>query len=235
MCGRYTLHTEKEVLAHRFEVELDELKPSYNVAPTQSIVTVTSEENHREAGRMRWGLIPSWAEDPASLPQMINARAETVATRPTYRDAFRRRRCLVLADGFYEWQPAPGPGRRKIPHWICRSDREPFAMAGIWSVWRRKDDLEQVRVRTCAIITTEANSAVSKLHDRMPLILPRECEWSWLDHELDDDTEELAKLLVPIGPGQLHSHPVSTRVNSTENDDADLIEFSDEDPQLGFF
>ncbi len=235
MCGRYTLYTEREILARRFEIDLAESAPSYNIAPTQSIVTVISENGTRVAARMRWGLIPSWAKDETKLPQMINARAETVATRSAYRDAFRRHRCLVLADGFYEWQQALEAGRRKIPHWISRADGEPFAMAGIWSTWRRKGDLEQSWLRSCAIITTAANEAVSKLHDRMPLILPREVESTWLDHGLDDNSVELEKLLVPVGPSLLRSHPVSTRVNSARNDDASLIEFCDDDPQLGFF
>ena len=163
MCGRYTLYTEKEVLARRFEVEIAELSPSYNVAPTQSVVSVSFEKEARVAGVMRWGLIPFWTKDETKLPQMINARVESVATRPAYREAFRRRRCLILADGFYEWQRGLGPGKRKIPHWIFREDGGPFAMAGIWSVWRRPD-LERKWLRSCAIITTSANAAVSELH-----------------------------------------------------------------------
>ncbi len=235
MCGRYTLYTEKEVLARRFEVEISELAASYNIAPTQSVVTVSAEDGARVAKSMRWGLIPFWAKAGAELPQMINARAETVATRPAYRESFRHRRCLVLADGFYEWQRALGPGRRKIPHWIHRADGEPFAMAGIWSKWRRTGDLEQSTVLSCAIITTGANPAVSPLHDRMPVILPRDAESAWIDHGLDDDAARLTKLLVAVGPADLCSHPVSMRVNSAQNDDPRLIEFSDEDPQLGFF
>ena len=234
MCGRYTLYTEKEVLARRFEVEIAELSPSYNVAPTQSVVTVTFEKEARVAGAMRWGLIPSWTKDETKLPQMINARVESVATRPAFREAFRRRRCLILADGFYEWQRGPGPGKRKIPHWIFCEDGVPFAMAGIWSVWRRPD-LERKWVRSCAIITAAANAAISDLHDRMPVILPRGAESAWLDPALDGNTAELTKLLVPVAADQLRSRPVSTRVNSANNDDPSLIEFCDEDPQLGFF
>jgi putative SOS response-associated peptidase YedK len=234
MCGRYTLYTEKEVLARRFEVEIAELSPSYNVAPTQSVISITFEKEARVAGAMRWGLIPFWTKDETKLPQMINARVESVATRPAYREAFRRRRCLILADGFYEWQRGLGPGKRKIPHWIFREDGGPFAMAGIWSVWRRPD-LERKWLRSCAIITTSANAAVSELHDRMPVILPRKAESAWLDPALDGNTEELTKLLVPIAPEELRSRPISTRVNSAGNDDPSLIEFCDEDPQLGFF
>ena len=130
MCGRYTLYTEKEVLARRFEVEIAELSPSYNVAPTQSVVSVSFEKEARVAGVMRWGLIPFWTKDETKLPQMINARVESVATRPAYREAFRRRRCLILADGFYEWQRGLGPGKRKIPHWIFREDGGPFRDGG---------------------------------------------------------------------------------------------------------
>ena len=186
------------------------------------------------AGVMRWGLIPFWTKDETKLPQMINARVESVATRPAYRDAFRRRRCLILADGFYEWQRGLGAGKRKIPHWISREDGGPFAMAGIWSVWRRPD-LERTWVRSCAILTAAANAAVAELHDRMPIILSPEAESAWLDPALDGDASELTKLLVPVAPEQLQSRPVSTRVNSAANDDPSLIEFCDEDPQLGFF
>ena len=234
MCGRYTLYTEKEVLARRFEVDIAELSPSYNVAPTQSVISVTVEKEARRAGAMRWGLIPFWAKDETKLPQMINARVESVATRPAYRDAFRRRRCLILADGFYEWQRGLGAGKRKIPHWISREDGGPFAMAGIWSVWRRAD-LERTWVRSCAILTAAANAAVAELHDRMPIILSPEAESAWLDPALDGDAAELTQLLVPVAPERLQSRPVSTRVNSAANDDPSLIEFCDEDPQLGFF
>ncbi len=234
MCGRYTLYTEKEVLARRFEVEIAEFSPSYNVAPTQSVVTVTFEKEARVAGAMRWGLIPVWTKDETKLPQMINARVESVAKRPAYREAFRRRRCLILADGFYEWQRGLGRGKRKIPHWIFCEDGVPFAMAGIWSVWRRLD-LERKWVRSCAIITTAANAAISDLHDRMPVILPRGAESAWLDPALDGKTAELTKLLVPVAADRLRSRPVSTRVNSADNDDPSLIEFCDDDPQLGFF
>ncbi len=186
------------------------------------------------SGAMRWGLIPFWAKDEAKLPQMINARVESVATRPAYRESFRRRRCLILADGFYEWQRGLGRGKRKIPHWIFREDGGPFAMAGIWAVWRRQD-LERTWVRSCAIITADANAAVSKLHDRMPVILPPDAESAWLDPALDGNTAELTKLLVPVGAEELRSRPVSVLVNSAGNDSPHLIEFCDEDPQLGFF
>lgn len=235
MCGRYTLYTEREVLARRFEVELPELAPSYNVAPTQSVVAVRMRQGGRLAMTMRWGLVPFWAKDGEQLPQMINARVESVATRAAYRDSFRRRRCLILADGFYEWEKRLGPGRRKIPHWVRRADGDPFAMAGIWSVWKPRESLLDERLYSCAIITTAANAAVSDLHDRMPVILPRAAESAWLDPALDNDVAALQQVLVAVGPEELRSHPVSTRVNSADNDDSSLIEFSDADPQLGFF
>ena len=151
MCGRYTLHTEKELLARRFEVDLDglgPLAPRYNVTPTQPVLTVRAADGKRFAESMHWGLIPHWTQDRAKLPPMINARCETVATRPAYRDPFRARRCLILADGFYEWQPAVGLGRRKIPHWISLPDREPFAMAGLWDEWRPRNSTDPTPLRS---------------------------------------------------------------------------------------
>ena len=237
MCGRYTLHTEKEVLAGRFEIDPDslaELAPRYNIAPTDPVLTVRLGDEGRRAAEMRWGLIPYWAKDGAKLPLMINARVETVATRPAYRDALREKRCLIPASGFYEWRQPDGLGTRKIPHWISRRDTEPFAMAGIWARWRSRDEPIPRTVESCAIITAPANPDIAALHDRMPVILPPDLEAAWLDPALDDDPENLLRLLEPIGPGTLHFHPVSRAVNGARNDGPSLIE-RHEDPQLGLF
>ncbi len=237
MCGRYTLHTEKEVLAHRFEVDpesLGELAARYNIAPTDDVLGVRLKEDRRIAMQMRWGLIPFWAKDGAQLPLMINARVETVATRQAYRDALREKRCLIPASGFFEWQSPGGLGRRKVPHWISRRDGEPFAMAGIWARWRSRTELVPRTVHSCAIITAPANAVVAELHDRMPVILPPEYEAAWIDPDLNDSVDELLKLLVPLAAEELRSHPVSTEVNGARNDGPSLIE-PYEDPQLGFF
>ena len=237
MCGRYTLHTEKELLANRFEVDVDSLAsltPRYNIAPTDPVLSLRVRDGVRVAEQIRWGLVPFWAKDGAKLPLMINARVETVDTSPAYRDAIREKRCLLTASGFYEWQRPQGVGRRKIPHWISRADGTPFAMAAIWARWRSKTELTPRIVQSCAIITAPANAAIEPLHDRMPVILPPELEAAWLDPEIDGDIEAILDLLVSVPPEALCFHPVSPDVNGSRNDGPRLIERY-EDRQLGFF
>ncbi len=237
MCGRYTLHTEKEALAERFDFDpgdLAALAKRYNVAPTQNAVTVRVREARRVASLMRWGLVPSWAKAIAGLPQMINARAEGIESKPSFRQPFRKQRCLILADGFYEWQAPVAPAKRKIPHFIGLASGEPFAMAGLWSVWQPKDELDAQPVVSCAIITTAANAGVRAIHERMPVILTREAEGRWLDPALDGNVDALRALLVPVPAAALRAYPISTRVNSVRNDDPALLEPSSADPQLGF-
>jgi len=237
MCGRYTLHTEKEALAARFGFDSGDLAgfaPRYNLAPTQKVVVVRSGENGRRASFMRWGLVPSWAKQISGLPQLINARAEGIAVKPSFRTPLRTQRCLILADGFYEWQAPVAPAKRKIPHWIGLGSREPFAMAGLWSVWRPKDVLEVEPLFSCAIITTAANAAVREIHERMPVVLPREAESHWLDPALDGNVAALLALLAAVASETLAAHPISTRVNSVRNEDPSLLDLSSDDPQLGF-
>jgi putative SOS response-associated peptidase YedK len=237
MCGRYTLHTEKEALAERFGFDpsdLAELKPRYNIAPTDPVLAVRVVEGARRAGMLRWGLVPYWARAIGALPLMINARVEGVAEKAAFREPLRQRRCLIPADGFYEWQAAGPLAKRKVPHFIGLRSGEPFAMAGLWSRWRPRDELAAEPVYSCAILTTDANAAVAPLHDRMPVILPRELEARWLDPALDDDVDAILALLQPVAAGELAIHPVSTRVNSVKNDDASLLDPSADDPQLGF-
>jgi putative SOS response-associated peptidase YedK len=183
---------------------------------------------------MRWGLVPSWAKALTGLPQMINARAEGIADKPSFRTPLRKQRCLILADGFYEWQAPVAPAKTKIPHWIGLASAEPFAMAGLWSVWRPKDAVDAEPLYSCAIVTTAANAGVRAIHERMPVILPRDAEARWLDPALDGDVDALLALLVPIRGEALSAHPISRRVNSVRNDDAALLEPSTDDPQLGF-
>jgi len=237
MCGRYTLHTEKEALAARFDFDPGDLAgfvPRYNVAPTQNAVVVRAGENGRSASFMRWGLVPSWAKALSKLPQLINARVEGIAAKPSFRTPLRKQRCLVLADGFYEWQAPVAPAKTKIPHWIGLASAEPFALAGLWSVWQPRDVLEAEPLYSCAIITTAANAAVRAIHERMPVILPRAAEARWLDPELDGNVDALLALLVPVASESLRAHPISRRVNSVRNDDPSLLELSTDDPQLGF-
>jgi putative SOS response-associated peptidase YedK len=236
MCGRFTLHTEREILARRFRVDLDaidELKPRYNIAPAQSILAVYTGESGRVAARMRWGLIPSWAKDPQKLPSMINARVETAATRASYRVPFRRQRCLIVADGFYEWGPTGERRGARTPYWFGLPSGDPFAMAGLWSAWRPPDEQEAEPQLTCTILTTSANSTVARVHDRMPVILEPEAEEAWLDPELRD-VGALGKLLPSLAADSLRAVPVSRRVNSPRNDGPELIQPVPEPPSMGF-
>jgi putative SOS response-associated peptidase YedK len=236
VCGRFTLHTEKELLTRRFRVEPEQLaayRPSYNVAPTQAVLTVRRVEAARRAEPMRWGLVPGWAKDPGKLPSMINARVETAPSRPAYRRPFRHQRCLILADGFYEWQAPVAPRRRRIPHWISLETREPFAMAGLWSLWRPPGPDSAEPVLSCTILTTDANPALAPIHARMPVILRPTDEAMWLDPALDDRVERLRELLAGLPAEHFRSHPVSVRVNSPRNDGPELI-LPDDPPELGF-
>jgi putative SOS response-associated peptidase YedK len=238
MCGRYTLHTEKEALAKRFAFDPATLAPQpprYNIAPTQSVVTVRVEDGARRPDLMRWGLVPAFAKEIGSLAHTINARVETLAVRSAFKESLRAKRCLVLADGFYEWQPAGGLRKRKLPYFVGRADGEPFAMAGLFAEWRRKGELLAEPLLSCTIVTTAANAAVAPLHERMPVILPRDSEARWLDPALDGDIDALLALLAPVPASELATHPVSRRVNSVKNDDASLLVPDDSEPSLGFF
>ncbi len=219
MCGRFSLAVNLTTIAQRFGVHTAESSvwvPSYNIPPTKTVIVV-SDDGTRYLTEMRWGLIPSWAKDPSIGNRMINARAETVATKPAFRAALRKRRCLVAADGFYEWQPV---GRRKQPVYITLKTRELFGFAGLWESW---DAPEGEEIRTCTIITTEANELLKPIHDRMPVILSRESEAIWLDPTIEDP-EMLLPLLMPYPAEEMDVFPVSTKVNSPANDSTDCIE-----------
>ena len=218
MCGRYSLIADLGELARRFEFEGDwlEFESSYNVAPTHNVLTVVGSEARR-AGYMRWGLIPHWAKDHKIGSRMINARAETVAEKPSFRDSLRRRRCLVLADGFYEWQRN---GKEKRPMRVVMRSGEPFAFAGIWSVWK---DPEGNRVPSCAIITTTANDVLEPIHERMPVVLPREMEQFWLDPSVEDPAA-ITDVLNPAPDDAMNAYEVSSLVNSVANNRAEVTQ-----------
>ena len=218
MCGRYSLIADLGELARRFEFDGDWLTfdSSYNIAPTQEVLTVVGGESRR-AGYMRWGLIPSWAKDPSIGSRMINARAETVAEKHAFRTALRRRRCLVLADGFYEWQKS---GSRRRPMRVVMRSGEPFAFAGLWETWR---DPEGKVVPSCTILTTEANDLLRPIHDRMPVILSRDDEDFWLDGGASDPAA-LADVLKPYPANEMEAYEVSSLVNSHANDGPEVIE-----------
>jgi putative SOS response-associated peptidase YedK len=213
VCGRYTLAKPDGAVRERFMIdESIPLEPRYNIAPGTEIVTVTTDrEGVPRSELLRWGLVPSWAKDPTTGFRMINARAETLSEKPAYRSAFERFRCLVPADGFYEWQARPG--QAKQPFHITRSDRDLFAFAGLWSVWHRgrADEL-----RSCTIITTAANELMASVHPRMPVILEREDEAAWLG--ASTSVAELHALLHGLPAPQTELRPVTNAVNSTSND-----------------
>ena len=217
MCGRYTLIADLGDLAQRFEFDGSDFSydPGYNIAPTESVLTVRNVER-REAAIMRWGLIPFWAKDPKIGARMINARAETVAEKPAFRNALKKRRCLVLADGYYEWQKTP-VGKR--PYRIVLRSGEPFAMAGLWEKW--KDHQGNV-VPSCTIITTEANDFLAPIHNRMPVILPRDAEGVWLDPDVKDSAS-LTSILAPYSDGALDAYEISTLVNYARNNGPEVI------------
>ena len=190
---------------------------NYNVTPRAEVPVVAESKGERVLDLVRWGLIPSWAKDMKIGDRMINARAESVADKPAFREAFRSRRCLVLADGFYEWQ-AGGP-YGKTPHYIRSPDRKPFAFAGLWERWRAPDGAV---LETCAIVTTDANERVRELHDRMPVVLAPEHHDLWLDAATD--RERLLALLVPAPASRLETFAVSTVVNRPENEGPECVE-----------
>lgn len=220
MCGRYTLSIPLSNLVDSFDVlppEFDYL-PRFNIAPTQDAPVIAQDEGGRRMGLLRWGLIPSWAKDPSLGSRMINARAETVAEKPAYRSAFRRRRCLVPADGFFEWKKDEAKKPPKIPFWIHRADRGPFAMAGLWERWAPEGEAP---LFTYTILTTAAAPNIRDIHHRMPVILPQAARAAWLDPSTPDS--ELQPLLGPRGEG-LQAYPVSTLVNSPRNDVRECID-----------
>jgi putative SOS response-associated peptidase YedK len=219
MCGRYSLTgPSADRLRERFQLGPQiALEPRFNIAPGTQVAAVTATREGRPHGDvLRWGLVPHWADSPKLGWKLINARAETVAERPAYRDAFAHRRCLIPADGFYEWQRrAHGP---KLPWWITRTDHAPFAFAGLWELWRPAPEVEPLR--TCTIITTEAHASLREVHGRMPVILAPEAEAAWLDPASDPDG--LRELLVPFAATV--RVPVGTAVNDATHDAPDCID-----------
>lgn len=240
MCGRYASARKKHELLEEFQVGLDgaaeeELRPDYNVAPTKKVYAVlTRPARDRDGGDagepvrqlrvLRWGLVPSWAKDPSIGSRMINARVETVAEKPSFRRAFAQRRCLLPADGYYEWCAENGAGRKR-PYYIHPADGSIMAMAGLYEFWRDRalpaDDPAAWLV-TCTIITTAARGEPARVHDRMPMIVERERWADWLDPELTEPAE-VRRLLTPAEPGTFALHPVSTDVNHVRNNGPELI------------
>lgn len=216
MCGRFVRSSSVDTYARLFDAEGGfDLAPSYNVAPSQAALVARHTRGRRQLAQLHWGLVPAWARDRKIAYSTFNARAETVATKPAFRAAFRRRRCLIAADGFYEWQRATGD---RQPYFIGLMDGGPFAFAGLWEHWRRGDET----LESCTIIVTRANELIAPIHDRMPVILPPERYAAWLDPALDDP-QRLKDCLQPFPASALQVHPVSSRVNNPRNNDAGLL------------
>jgi putative SOS response-associated peptidase YedK len=223
---------------HVDEVRADDTEPDYNVTPRAEVPIVAETKEHlRVLDRVRWGLVPSWAKDLSIGDRLINARSEGIETKPAYRKAFEKRRCLIPADGFYEWRVLPGPTKKKPkqPYFIANVDREPMAFAGLYEVWRDRSDPDAPWIRSCAIVTTDANEKLAVIHNRMPVVLP-ESAWSeWLDAD-NHDTTRLARLLVPAPSQEFLCYPVSTLVNKPDNNGPELLDpvpEADSEPELG--
>jgi putative SOS response-associated peptidase YedK len=220
MCGRFTLTADPADLQEAFSwVTFPEQQflPRYNIAPTQPIAVVTnSGENKLDF--FTWGLVPFWAKDPSIGSRMINARSETLAEKPSFKNAFKRRRCLILADGFYEWQKVPGE-KTKIPTYIHMKDGKPFAFAGLWEDWHSSDGSQ---ILSATIITTSPNSLVAPIHNRMPVILPESTYQQWLTPG-EADTQKLGTLLQPYDSHPMETYPISRLVNNPRNDSPDCI------------
>jgi putative SOS response-associated peptidase YedK len=222
MCGRFSLFVPRSKLEDRFEIEIpEEMPPRYNIAPKNRVLAVRNDQPDT-SDRLQWGFIPHWVDDPDEYSQPINARAETVDEKPFFRDAFENRRCLILADGFYEWA---GDRGSKEPYRIERVDSEPFAFAGLWESWESNGD----SIRTCSILTTEPNNTVAPIHDRMPVLLEPQEEQQWLE---DDDGGSLKQLLDPYPDDDLTAYRISTAINNPDNENPGVVEPVD-DPQSG--
>ena len=219
MCGRYRLSRRKQMIAEYFETDNEvDWEPRYNIAPSQQVGIVRQDPSRRTRhfSLARWGLIPSWARDASIGSKTINARSETVVSKPAFRDAFSSRRCLLPADGFFEWRRS---GREKQPFHFGMQDDSLFAFAGLWDRWR---DPAGAVIESCSILTTTPNSLLADIHDRMPVILREESYDLWLDAGFKD-VKALAGVLVPFDAAQMRCYPVSTRVNAVANDDLDCV------------
>jgi len=223
MCGRYVAATPPAQLAELFgvsEVRAGDLGPRWNVAPTLEVYAVATGSNgERRLGTFRWGLVPWFAKSPTGGAKMINARAETVTEKPAFRRCFERRRCILPADGFYEWLRTPD---ERLPHLFSAADGSVLGFAGLWEVWRAKDDPDAEPLRTCTILTTSANATMRPVHDRMPVVLAPEAWNRWLDPSRRQ-AAEVADLLLPAPDDLLACRAVSTKVNNVRNEGADLL------------
>ena len=217
MCGRYVLESDLDFLQGRFSFDDHrlEFRPRYNIAPTQQVLTITND-GQRRAEFMRWGLIPFWAKDPKIGYRMINAVGEIAATKPAFRAAFKKRRCLIPADGFFEWRKE---GKQKVPTYIFLKSRKPFAFAGLWESWKSPDG---ETIRSCTIVTTKPNEFIEPIHNRMPVILSEETEALWLD-PMTEEADTLSALLIPSPAELMEAYEVSNFVNYAKNEGRECV------------
>ncbi|MBB5179653.1 putative SOS response-associated peptidase YedK [Planomicrobium koreense] len=220
MCGRYALYTDYAMILERFHIEESavgegEYSPSYNIAPSQKVLAIVNDGTKNRLGYLKWGLVPPWAKDQKIGYKMINARAETAAEKPSFRHAFKKKRCLIIADAFYEWQRTD---EGKIPMLAKLKSGKPFAFAGLWETWQSP---EGETVNTCTILTTQANRVMGTIHDRMPVMLSEEGEKLWLDPE--QDPQVLEELLKPFDSEEMETFEVSDAVNSPKHNGPELI------------
>lgn len=221
MCGRFALYADYQVLLERFDIGQasfgeEEYEQSFNVAPSQQVAAVISDGSSNRLGKLQWGLIPPWAKEAKIGYKMINARAETAAEKPSYRNAFKKKRCLVVADAFYEWRKGE---QGKTPMLIKLKSGEPFAFAALWESWKSP---EGDTVHSCSILTTGPNKTMESIHDRMPVILSKEAEKIWLDPTIED-VDLLQSLLKPYEESEMEAYEVSDAVNSPKNNNPELI------------
>jgi len=216
MCGRFAQADPLEIIAEQFGIEVIDLdlSPRYNVAPGQQVAVIIKEET-REIVDLKWGLVPFWAKDPSIGNRMINARAETVLEKPSYKNAMKKRRCLIPASGFYEWKK---DGKVKVPYYFRHNNGKPFGLAGLWETWKDPDGNE---LKTFTIITTEPNELAARVHNRMPVIISEENYGTWLDTA--NPPQKAQALLAPYPADRMEAYPVSTMVNSPANDSEELV------------
>ncbi|MBD0380416.1 SOS response-associated peptidase [Paenibacillus sedimenti] len=220
MCGRYTITVMLEELLLRYDIYYkypSKYSPKYNVAPGQMVMAIVHDGEKNRLGELRWGLIPEWANDEKIAYQTLNARSETLSDKPAFRTPFQRKRCLIPADSFYEWK---GTGKQKQPMRIMLKSKGIFSMAGLYDTWVSPDG---AKISTCTVVTTAPNELVADIHDRMPVILPREAEAAWLDRRITN-TEVLRPMLKPYPAEEMIAYPVSGRVGNVRNDDESCIE-----------
>ena len=222
MCGRFVQNSPLQIIQQIFNTGkvLFEVIPNYNVAPTQKILAIINRDNENKLEKLHWGLVPFWANDISMGSRMINARAETVSQKPSFRNAFRKRRCLIPANGFYEWKGEKG---HKQPYYITVPSDKPFAFAGLWETWTDKENDEESVYKSCTIITTTASESLSSIHHRMPAVLDPEFHEKWLNEKIQDPKN----LEIILRDGLIHDmiyYPVSKLVNSVKNNDPNCIE-----------